>query len=75
MSTERCRSGRLGAICWTLDAGEPLIAIRRGFIASGISRATASGVVGLAGISARVGLTLDDLFGESNQHPFCPMIP
>src|SRR5665647_1793191 len=24
--------------CWTLDAGELLIAIRRGFIASGISR-------------------------------------
>ena len=22
--------------CWTLDAGEPLIAIRRGFVASGI---------------------------------------
>ena len=28
----------LVSICWTLDAGEPLIAIRRGFIASGISR-------------------------------------
>jgi hypothetical protein len=28
----------LVSICWTSDAGEPLIAIRRGFIAAGISR-------------------------------------
>jgi hypothetical protein len=28
----------------------------------------------LAGISAGVGLTPDDLLGEPDQHPLCPMI-
>src|SRR5258708_13114145 len=29
----------------------------------------------LAGIATAVGLTLDDLLGEMNQQPLCPLIP
>ena len=39
------------------------------------ARANASGASRLAGISAGVGLTLDDLFGQPNQHPSCAVIP
>jgi hypothetical protein len=36
--------------------------------------AMSSGASRLAGISAGVGLTPDNLFGEPDQHPLCPMI-
>ena len=34
-----------------------------------------AGVIQLAGIPATVGLPFDNLLGQMDQHPLCPMIP
>jgi hypothetical protein len=48
---------------------EPRIALRQ------IDRRIGIDLDRLGFISLAIGLALDDLFGEVDQHPFCPIVP